>query len=76
MATVSGPLDWGDPEESLSRTRSSTYADVHGQLLPVLRDFMMREWLEYEMRTSVRTGDYLDQLFRHAFRERMRLREC
>ena len=74
-----GPLDWGDPEESLSRTQFFDVLQMCMDKLPagLARIFMMREWLEYE------TSDICKELgitstncFVMLFRARMRLREC
>jgi len=73
------PLDWGDPEESLSRIQFFDVLQMCMDKLPagLARIFMMREWLEYE------TSDICKELgitptncFVMLFRARMRLREC
>jgi RNA polymerase sigma-70 factor, ECF subfamily len=73
------PRDWGNPEESLSRTQFLEILQLCVDRLPAAlgRIFMMREWLEYE------TDDICKELgitstncFVMLHRARMRLREC
>lgn len=75
----SAPLDWGDPEATLSRSQFFEVLQTCLDRLPagLARIFMMREWLEYE------TGQICKELgitstncFVMLFRARMRLREC
>jgi len=76
---LSAPLDWGDPEATLSRSQFFEVLQTCLDRLPagLARIFMMREWLEYE------TGQICKELgitstncFVMLFRARMRLREC
>jgi RNA polymerase sigma-70 factor, ECF subfamily len=76
---LTAPLDWGDPEESLSRSQFFDVLQMCVDNLPagLGRIFMMREWLEYD------TSDICKELgitstncFVMLFRARMRLREC
>jgi RNA polymerase sigma-70 factor (ECF subfamily) len=76
---IDPPLDWGDPEDALSRTQFFEILQLCVDRLPVNlgRVFMMREWLEFE------TAQICKELaitstncFVMLFRARMRLREC
>ena len=76
---VSRPLDWGDPEASLSQVQFFDVLQACIDRLPASlgRVFMMREWLEIE------TAEICKELGISAtncavmmFRARMRLREC
>ena len=76
---AAAPLDWGDPEEAMSRVQFFEILQLCVDKLPrsQARLFMMREWLELE------TGEICKELavtptncFVLLHRARMRLREC
>jgi len=76
---VSAPLDWGDPETTLSRSEfMAVLQTCLDDLPPALgRIFLLREWLELE------TPEICKELavtstncFVMLYRARMRLREC
>ncbi|UCG98107.1 MAG: sigma-70 family RNA polymerase sigma factor [Burkholderiales bacterium] len=76
---LSPPLDWGDPEASLSRTQFFDVLQACVEHLPAAmgRAFMMREWLELD------TAQICKELritstncFVLLHRARLRLREC
>ena len=73
------PLDWGDPEESMSRTQFFEVLQMCVDKLPagLARIFMMREWLDYETDEICKElGITSTNCFVMLFRARMRLREC
>ena len=76
---ITPPLDWGDPEESLSRTQFFDVMQMCIDRLPaaLARVFMMREWLEYETDAICKELSITStNCFVMLFRARMRLREC
>jgi RNA polymerase sigma-70 factor (ECF subfamily) len=73
------PLDWGDPEASLSRTQFFDVLQACVEKLPAAmgRIFMMREWLEYETEQICKELAITPtNCFVMLHRARMRLREC
>ncbi|MEP6607621.1 MAG: sigma-70 family RNA polymerase sigma factor [Burkholderiaceae bacterium] len=73
------PLDWGDPEQTLSRGQFFDVLQMCMDKLPtgLARIFMMREWLEYETSEICKElGITSTNCFVMLFRARMRLREC
>lgn len=73
------PLDWGDPEASLSRTQFFEVLQMCVDELPagLARIFMMREWLDYDTdQICKELGITSTNCFVMLFRARMRLREC
>ena len=73
------PVDWGDPEASLSRTQFFEVLQTCIDGLPanLARIFMMREWLEYETGSICKELDITStNCFVMLHRARMRLREC
>ena len=76
---VSAPLDWGDPEASLSRVQFFEVLQMCIDKLPgnLARVFMMREWLGVETAEICKEiGITSTNCFVMLFRARMRLREC
>jgi len=76
---VSAPLDWGDPETSLTRVQFFDVLQACIDRLPgnLARIFMMREWLGIETPEICKEiGITSTNLFVMLFRARMRLREC
>jgi RNA polymerase sigma-70 factor (ECF subfamily) len=76
---VTPPLDWGDPEASLSQRQffEVLQACVDGLPAGLARIFMLREWLEYETDQICKELDITStNCFVMLFRARMRLREC
>jgi RNA polymerase sigma-70 factor (ECF subfamily) len=76
---VSPPLDWGDPEATLSRAQFFDVLQACVDHLPANmgRIFMMREWLEYETDQICKELDITaTNCFVMLHRARMRLREC
>lgn len=76
---LSAPLDWGDPEATLSRTQFFEVLQLCMERLPsgLSRIFMMREWLEYDTdQICKELGITATNCFVMLFRARMRLREC
>lgn len=76
---TAGPLDWGDPESTLSRTQFFDVLQTCVDALPaaLARIFMMREWLEYETDEICKElGITTTNCFVMLYRARMRLREC
>ena len=73
------PLEWGDPETSLSREQFFQVLQVCVDELPTAlgRIFMMREWLEYETEQICKELSITStNCFVMLHRARMRLREC
>ena len=73
------PIDWGDPEASLSRTQFFEVLQACIDHLPAHlgRIFMMREWLEYETEQICKDLEITStNCFVMLHRARMRLREC
>jgi len=73
------PLDWGDPEASLSRSQFFEVLQACVERLPANmgRIFMMREWLDYETDQICKELDITStNCFVLLHRARMRLREC
>lgn len=73
------PLDWGDPEASLSRSQFFEVLQMCIDKLPANlgRIFMMREWLELETEQICKElGITSTNCFVMLHRARMRLREC
>lgn len=73
------PLEWGDPEASLSRSQFFDVLQACVERLPANmgRIFMMREWLEYETDQICKELDITStNCFVMLHRARMRLREC
>jgi RNA polymerase sigma-70 factor (ECF subfamily) len=73
------PLEWGDPESTLSRTQFFEVLQMCVEKLPAAmgRIFMMREWLEYETEQICKElGITSTNCFVMLHRARMRLREC
>lgn len=76
---VSEPLDWGDPETSLSRVQFFQVLQACVDRLPanLARVFLMREWLELDNAAICKdlriTATNCSVML---FRARMRLREC
>ena len=73
------PLEWGDPEATLSRTQFFEVLQACVERLPdnMGRIFMMREWLEYETdQICKEMGITSTNCFVMLHRARMRLREC
>ncbi|HEX7156645.1 MAG TPA: sigma-70 family RNA polymerase sigma factor [Burkholderiaceae bacterium] len=76
---VSEPLDWGDPEASLSRVQFFDVLQACVDRLPasLARIFMMREWLEFETSEICKEmGITSTNCFVMLHRARMKLREC
>ena len=76
---VSAPMDWGDPETSLSRVQFFDVLQACIDRLPgkLARIFMMREWLGIETEEICKeVGITSTNCFVMLFRARMRLREC
>jgi len=76
---ASAPLDWGDPEEQLTRSQFLAVLQACLDRLPatLARAFLLREWLEFE------TAEVCKELqitttncFVMLYRARVRLREC
>ena len=73
------PVDWGDPESSLSRSQFFEVLQACIDQLPANlgRVFMMREWLEQETdQICKELGITSTNCFVMLHRARMRLREC
>jgi len=73
------PLDWGDPEETLSRVQFFDILQMCVDNLPRTqgRIFMMREWLELDTGEICKeTGVTPTNCFVLLHRARLRLREC
>jgi RNA polymerase sigma-70 factor (ECF subfamily) len=73
------PLDWGNPEATLSRTQFLEILQVCIDELPatLARVFMMREWLEFETSQICKELKITStNCFVMLHRSRMRLREC
>jgi RNA polymerase sigma-70 factor (ECF subfamily) len=73
------PVDWGDPESSLSRSQFFEVLQACIDQLPANlgRVFMMREWLEAETDEICKElGITSTNCFVMLHRARMRLREC
>jgi RNA polymerase sigma-70 factor (TIGR02943 family) len=73
------PLDWGDPEASLSRVQFFDVLQICIDELPaaLARAFMMREWLELETAQICKElGITSTNCFVMLHRARMKLREC
>lgn len=73
------PADWGNPEETLSRTQFLEILQLCIDKLPANlgRIFMMREWLEYETDQICKELSITStNCFVMLYRARMRLREC
>jgi RNA polymerase sigma-70 factor (ECF subfamily) len=73
------PLDWGDPEEALSRTQFFDVLQACVEHLPAAmgRVFMMREWLELDTAQICKELDVTTtNCFVMLHRARLRLREC
>jgi RNA polymerase sigma-70 factor (ECF subfamily) len=73
------PVDWGDPEEALSRSQFFDVLQACIDHLPANlgRIFMMREWLEYETEQICKELEISStNCFVMLHRARMRLREC
>jgi RNA polymerase sigma-70 factor (ECF subfamily) len=73
------PVDWGDPEQALSRAEFFDILQMCVDKLPgsLGRIFMMREWLEYETDQICKELDITStNCFVMLHRARMRLREC
>ncbi len=73
------PLDWGDPEASLSREQFFNVLQACVDDLPANlgRVFMMREWLEYETDQICKELKITStNCFVMLHRARLRLREC
>jgi RNA polymerase sigma-70 factor (ECF subfamily) len=76
---VSQPLDWGDPEASLSRVQFFDVLQTCVDRLPasLARIFMMREWLEFETAEICKEMSITPtNCFVMLHRARMKLREC
>jgi RNA polymerase sigma-70 factor (ECF subfamily) len=76
---VDPPLDWRDPEASLSRIQFFDVLQLCVDKLPknIGRVFMMREWLELETdQICKELAITSTNCFVMLFRARMRLREC
>jgi len=76
---VSPPLDWGNPEESLSRTQFFEVLQACVEHLPAAmgRAFLMREWLELDTAQICKElGITSTNCFVLLHRARLRLREC
>jgi RNA polymerase sigma-70 factor (ECF subfamily) len=76
---VSRPLEWGDPEASLSQGQFFDVLQACIERLPAAlgRVFMMREWLEIETPEICKElGISSTNCGVMMFRARMRLREC
>lgn len=76
---ATAPLDWGDPEEQLSRGQFLAVLQTCLDRLPapLARAFLLREWLDFE------TAEVCKELqvtstncFVMLYRARVRLREC
>lgn len=73
------PVDWGDPEESMSRTQFFDVLQACVDKLPANlgRIFMLREWMELETDEICKEmGITSTNCFVMLYRARMRLREC
>jgi len=73
------PLDWGDPESTLSRTQFLEILQICVDELPATlgRVFMMREWLELETAQICKELKITStNCFVMLHRARLRLREC
>jgi RNA polymerase sigma-70 factor (ECF subfamily) len=76
---LAAPLDWGDPEATLSRSQFFDVLQSCIENLPANmgRVFMMREWLEYETdQICKELGITPTNCFVMLHRARLRLREC
>lgn len=76
---VSEPLEWGDPEASLSQVQffDVLQACIDGLPASLGRVFMMREWLEIDTpEVCKELGITATNCAVMMFRARMRLREC
>ncbi len=76
---VNAPLDWGDPEDSLSRQQFVSVLQACVDALPrsLGRVFLLREWMEFETDEICKElGITATNCHVMLFRARMRLREC
>jgi len=76
---VNPPLDWGDPEATLSQAQFFDVLQACVEHLPAAmgRAFMMREWLELETAQICKElGISSTNCFVMLHRARLRLREC
>lgn len=76
---VNPPLDWGDPEATLSQQQFFEILQACVDRLPAAlgRVFMMREWLELDIAQICKElGITATNCSVMMFRARMRLREC
>jgi len=76
---INEPLEWGDPEQALSRVQFFEILQMCVDELPaaLARVFMMREWLELETQQICKENDITStNCFVMLHRARVRLREC